>query len=210
MIYPANYDITILQNATWRNAFRVTQNRQTLSAITVSGGVPKFTLPCHGYGDGDKVTFTIPSVSSNSSYISLTPTPDTNVPCGIELNTVYYVIASGLSSEEFYVATASGGSSITASGTASGVFYVASPVSLSGYTVDSDIKTLTTNEYIATFTPTITDADNGQFELVMSPATSSSIGTGTYGYDVSLTTASNERYYWLTGIATVQKTYSRN
>lgn len=207
MIYPASYDITILQNATWRSSFRVTQNRQELNAITISGGVPKFTLSCHNYNNGDKVVFTVPSVSGSTSLI---PSPDSIVPCGLQLNTVYYVISSGLTNDAFYVATASGGSSITASGTVSGVFYSASPVGLSGYTVDSDIKTLTTDEFVATFVPTITDASNGQFDLVMPTSTSSGLATGRYGYDVSLTSAGNERYYWLTGIATVQKTYSRN
>jgi len=201
MIYPASYDIVILQNATWKASFRATQNRQTLNAITTSGGVPRFSLSCHGYANGNKVVFTASPPSGST---------DPMVPCGLSLNTVYYVIASGLTSDVFYVATASGGSSITASGTASGVFYSASPISLSGYTVDSDIKGLTTNEAIATFTPAITDAENGQFQLVMTPTVSSGISAGRYGYDVSLTSPSGERYYWLTGVATVQNTYSRN
>jgi hypothetical protein len=210
MIYPATYDITILQNATWKASFRVTQNRKTLSGITITSGVPKFSLPCHGYGDGDKVAFTIPSASGNSSYISLVPSSTTVVPCGLDLNTVYYVIASGLATNEFYVATSSGGAAINVTGSASGTFYSATPVSLSGYTVDSDIKGLISRDFVATFTPTITDSANGQFELAMTPATSSGIEAGRYGYDISLTQSSGERYYWLTGVATVVSTYSRN
>lgn len=210
MIYPASYDITILQNSTWRAAFRVTQNKQTLDAVTVSGGTALFDLDCHGLGNGDKVVFTIPSVASDSAYISLEPSPDVEVPCGLALNTVYYVISSGLTADSFYVATTSGGTAIPVTGTASGTFYVAEPVSLSGYTVDSDIKGLTDGNYVASFTSTITDSGSGAFELSMTPAVSSGIEAGRYGYDVSLTQPGGDRYYWLTGVATIKSTYSRN
>jgi hypothetical protein len=33
---------------------------------------------------------------------------------------------------------------------------------------------------------------------------------GRYGWDASLTSSAGERYYWLQGVATVAKTYSRN
>lgn len=210
MIYPASYDITILQNSTWRASLRVTQNRKTLSEVTVSGGTVKFTSSCHNYGDGDKVVFTIPSASGDSSYISLIPSPVNVVPCGLDLNTVYYVIASGLTNDEFYVASSSGGTAISVTGSASGTFYSASPVSLSGYTIDSDVKGLLDNNFVATFTPTVTDSDNGEFQLSMTPSVSSGIPAGRYNYDVSLTQSSGERYYWLTGVATVVTTYSRN
>jgi hypothetical protein len=42
------------------------------------------------------------------------------------------------------------------------------------------------------------------------PATAAGLAVGRYGYDVSLTSGSGARYYWLTGVATVQLTYSRN
>jgi hypothetical protein len=44
----------------------------------------------------------------------------------------------------------------------------------------------------------------------MAPAVSSGLGQGSYSYDVSLTSAGGERYYWLSGDATVQRTFSRN
>ena len=210
MIYPASYDITILQNSTWRAAFRVTQNKQTLDAVTVSGGTVLFGLNCHGLDNGDKVVFTIPSVTSDSAYASLEPSPDVEVPCGLSLNTVYYIISSGLTTNSFYVATTSGGTAIPATGTASGTFYVAETVSLSGYTIDSDIKGLNDDSYVATFASTITDSGNGAFELSMAPAVSSGIEAGRYGYDVSLTQPGGDRYYWLTGVATIKSTYSRN
>lgn len=194
MITPATHDITILQNATWRGTFRATQQRKVLTGINIDAGVPTFICDCHGLIAGDKVVFT----------------GGTTVPCGLSLNVVYYVISSGLTSGAFQVSATSGGSSITASGTAAGVFYVAQPLDISGYTVDSDVKTLTNSSQVATFISILSDAPNGEFILDMSPTTTAGIEAGRYGYDVSLTEGSGARYYWLTGVATVQSTYSRN
>lgn len=194
MIYPATHDITILQNATWSGTFRATQNRQTLTGITIVTGTPTFNCNCHGLTAGDKVVFTGGTV----------------VPCGLSINSVYYVIATGLTTSAFQVSATSGGSSITVSGEATGTFYVAEPLDLTGYTVDADIKGLSDNVQVATFTPALSDAVNGEFTLTLAPATTAAIDTGRYGYDVSLTQGSGTRYYWLTGVATVQRTYSRN
>lgn len=194
MIYPATHDITILQNATWKGSFRVTQNRQTLSSISITGGTPTFNCDCHGLAANDKVVFT----------------GGTLVPCGLSINTVYYVISAGLTTSAFQVSATSGGSSISVSGNATGTFYVAEPINLTSYGVDSDIRGLLDNAAIASFTPTITTAADGLFELALSKETALTLAEGRYGWDISLTTAGGERYYWLTGVATVQRTYSRN
>jgi hypothetical protein len=194
MIYPASYDITILQNATWRGTFRATENRQELTGITIATSTPTFAVPCHGLTAGDKVVFT----------------GGTEVPCGLALNTVYFVIATGLTTGAFQVSATSGGSSISVSGTATGTFYVAEPLNLTGYTVDSDIKGLLSGTQVATFTPTLVTPADGEFTLTLAPATALTLDAGRYGYDISLTSSLGERYYWLTGVATVQTTYSRN
>lgn len=194
MIYPASRDITILQNATWLGAYRATQERQALTGITIATGVPTFTAPCHGLAAGDKVVFT----------------GGTEIPCGLSLNTVYFVIATGLTTTEFKVSATSGGSSITVTGSATGTFYVAKPLNLSGYTIDADIKGLIDLAQVATFTTTITNAADGAFTLALTPATTTAFDTGRYGYDISLTNGAGERYYWVTGVATVELTYSRN
>lgn len=194
MIYPATYDLTILQNATWKGSFRVTQNRQTLSSISIAGGTPTFNCDCHGLAANDKVVFT----------------GGTLVPCGLSINTVYYVISTGLTTSAFQVSATSGGSSISVSGSATGTFYVAEPINLTSYGVDSDIRGLLDNAAVASFTPTITTAADGLFELALSKETALTLTEGRYGWDISLTTAGGERYYWLTGVATVQRTYSRN
>jgi hypothetical protein len=194
MIYPATYNLTILQNATWKGSFRATQNRQTLSSITIAGGTPTFNCDCHGLTAGDKVVFT----------------GGTTIPCGLALNTIYYVISTGLTTGAFQVSASSGGASISVTGTATGTFYVAEPVNLTSYGIDADIRGLINNSSIATFTSTITTAADGAFELVLPKETALTLAEGRYGYDVSLTTSGGERYYWLTGVATVQRTYSRN
>ena len=194
MIYPATNDITILQNATWLGEYRATQQRQTLSGIAIAGGVPTFTASCHGLIADDKVVFT----------------GGTEIPCGLALNTVYYVIATGLTSTEFKVSSTSGGSSIAVTGTATGTFYVAKPLDLTGYTVDADIKGLIDLAQVATFVTTITTAADGAFALALTPATTVAIETGRYGYYISLTNGAGARYYWVTGVASVGLTYSRN
>ena len=193
MIYPATYNIAILQNATWRGSFRATQNRQALTSITIAGTTPTFNVPCHGLTATTKVVFT----------------GGDDIPCGLSLNVVYYVIATGLTADAFQVSATSGGSSISVTGTATGDFYVATPLNITGYTIDADVKGLITNTLVGTFTPTITTATEGAFELMMLPATSLAIEVGSYGWDVSLTQSGGERYYWVTGVATVQRTYSR-
>jgi hypothetical protein len=192
MITPASYDITIYQNATWKGTFRATQNRQTVTSISIAGGTPTFNCDCHGLVANDKVVFT----------------GGTTIPCGLTLNTIYYVISAGLTTSAFQVSASSGGSSISVTGTATGTFYVAEPLDLTSYGVDADIRGLTNNESVGTFTTSVTSAANGEFELTLTPATTVAFEVGRYG--ISLTTAGGERYYWLTGVATVQRTYSRN
>ena len=194
MIYPATYDITILQNATWSGTFRATQNRRELTSITIAGTTPTFALPCHGFVANDKVVFT----------------GGTDVPCGLSLNTVYFVMSTGLTAGAFQVSATSGGATISTTGTATGTFYVATPLNITGYTIDSDIKGLIDGAQVATFTSALTTPADGEFTLTLAPATTSGLSVGRYGYDVSLTQGSGTRYYWLTGVATVQLTYSRN
>jgi len=194
MIYPVSHNITILQNATWRGVYRATQERQALTSVAIAGGVPTFTAPCHGLVANDKVVFT----------------GGTEVPCGLTLNTVYFVIATDLTTTEFKVSATSGGASIAVTGNAAGTFYVAKPLDLSGYTIDADIKELIDLVQVATFVTTVTNAADGAFALELAPATTAAFETGRYGYDISLTSGVGERYYWVTGVATVELTYSRN
>jgi hypothetical protein len=196
MIYPASYDITILQNSTYKTSLRVTQRRKTVTSVVVTLSVPKFVAPCHKLTASGKVVFA--------------PSGTSTLPCDVDANTVYYVMSSGLTDDEFYVSTTSSGASIIVDDAGSGTFYVATPVNLSGYTIDADLAQEISGAQVATFSCTATDAANGLFNMVMAATTTSGLESGRYGYDVSLTNASGERYYWVSGIATVQRTYSRN
>lgn len=84
------------------------------------------------------------------------------------------------------------------------------PINLSGYTIDSDICGLIDHEQVATFVPTITNAASGVVELLLPPATTSGLDPGRYSYDVSATQGGGDRYYWLKGNVTVERTCSRN
>lgn len=198
MIYPAVHNIRILQNATWRGTYRATQQRSTISGVAVDAGVPTFTSTCHGLTAGTKVVLT-----TNDD-------DPAQVPCSLSLNTVYYVIATGLTTDAFRLSTTSGGSSIIVSGTITGTLYAAVPIDLNGYVIDADIKELDTLVQAATFTVTTPNASDGEFVLSLTPDTSLGLSVRDYGYDVSLTSPTGERYYWLTGLATVNITYSRN
>jgi hypothetical protein len=91
------------------------------------------------------------------------------------------------------------------------VRYAASvAINLTGYTIDADIKTLLTNEFLTTFTVTIINAATGTFDLELLPVSTVLLEPGKYGYDLSLTSSGGERYYWLTGDLTVSQTFSRN
>lgn len=84
------------------------------------------------------------------------------------------------------------------------------PINLSGYTIDSDICRVIDDSIIASFTPTITNAASGVFQLALTPATTSGLEAGLYKYDVSATAGSGDRYYWLKGACTISGTCSRN
>jgi hypothetical protein len=195
MITPAHYDITVLQDSTWKRFFRVTQNLQELSGVAVSTGTPTFEKACHDLSAGDRVVFT----------------SDIAKPlCGLELNVVYFVIATGLTDDEFQVSATNGGTSIAVSGTLSGSLFVSEPIDLTGYSIDSDVVTADSSVQVATLTPTITENTGGGFELVISAATSKKlIAGGGYKYDVALISPGGERYYPLTGNLNVRRTFSR-
>lgn len=193
MIYPATHNITVLQNSTWKGLFRATQNRK---AVSIDTATDTFTSDCHGFAANTKVVFT----SSTGA----------TVPCGLSLNTVYYVIAAGLTTSAFQISATLGGPALTFTGTPSGVFYVSTPLDITSYIIDSDIKGINDGVQVMTCSATITDATNGAFQLTLSPAITAPVTAGLYGYDVSLTSPGGERYYWVKGTVTVEKTCSRN
>jgi hypothetical protein len=209
VIYPAKLDITILQNSTFKAVFRALQKQQAITAFTVISGNPIFTVPCHGLIAGDKVVIVPPGDAEATLPAPAAPeAPD--VPCGLTLNQVYFVSATGLTNSAFTVSATNGGAAITVANTALDPMVVAQPVDLAGYTADADVKGLADDLQKATFTCALETAADGLVNITMAPATTAGMEVGRYGWDASLTSSAGERYYWLQGVATVAKTYSRN
>lgn len=78
----------------------------SLGTVTVTIATPAvFSLTAHGLVVGDKVYFTTTGA----------------LPTGLTANTIYYVIAAGLTANAFEVSTTSGGSAVNTTGTQSGV-----------------------------------------------------------------------------------------
>ena len=197
MLYPASYDIRLLQNSTWRGSFRVTQSAKTITSMSVSSGAPTFTADCHGLQSGDKVVLT----------------GATGLPCGLIPNQIYYVISAGLTTSAFRVSATLGGSAIVLTDTADGnypvAFTVARPIDITGFTIDSDIRVTDSLSQIATFSVSVLSAVNGSFEMSLSPATTLGLSAGMYGYDLYMTSPGGERYYYLRGSVMVERTLSR-
>lgn len=210
MIYPARLDITILQNSSFRAVFRALQKQKTITTFAVTNDNPVFTVACHGLSAGDKVVV-VPAGGTEAQFPSSSPQVVPARPCGLELNRVYFVSASGLTTNSFTVSATNGGSAITVANSplATGMC-IAQPVILTNYTVDADLKTLIDDTQVATFTCALENAVDGLVSIAMAPSVPLGIEVGRYGWDVSLTSDAGERYYWLSGIATVERTYSRN
>jgi hypothetical protein len=96
-------DAVITQNVTvGQSAF--------IAGITVTIASPAvFTLANHGFVAGSQIKFSTTGA----------------LPTGLAIDTVYYVIATGLTSSAFQVSATSGGSAVNTSGSQSGVHSVA-------------------------------------------------------------------------------------
>jgi len=195
MITPGIYNITAYQDATWKKFFRLTEKIQEIDDVVISTGTPTFQKVCHDLQAGDKIVFTGDA-------------PDSGI-CGFELNSVYYVIAAGLTADAFQISATNGGSSISVTGQQVGVLRVSQPIGLTGYTVDSDVVTFDSLVQVATFQTVITEPEDGGIELTLAPAVTRKLLARDYKYDASLISPSGEKYYWLTGTLSVQQTYSR-
>jgi hypothetical protein len=196
MIYPATYNIVVLQDSTWKANLRLTGSAKSVS-IDVANNL--FTSPCHGLEANNPIVFTADLIEGEVS------TP----PCGLEMNKPYYVIAAGLTDDVFAVSETIGGSSITLHGTQAGTFSFARPINLTSAVIDADIKASSGGITIKTFTCSVTTPLLGEVQMLLSAANAASLDPRTYAYDLSVTTAAGEKYYWLTGEVEVKKTYSR-
>ena len=194
MIYPGTHNITILQNSTWKEVYRLSNS---VRQVTLDASTATFASGYHKLAVNDKVYFT--PVDSNST-----------LPNGIEVTSVYYVISSGLTTDTFKVSSSLGGLSIAPTGFLTASLTCSKPLNLSGFTLDADVKDILSDTIVQSLTPAITDPVNGLVEMSLTPASTLGLIDGTYIYDSSLTSPGGERYYWISGSVTVQKTFSRN
>jgi hypothetical protein len=87
-------------------------NIQLIKYVVPNSSTNKFRLPKHGFSAGDKISF---SVSAGGA-----------LPTNIVAGTIYFVIATDLSTDEFKVSAASGDSAISLSGTSTGKILITS------------------------------------------------------------------------------------
>lgn len=96
-------DGTALLRSTDSALFAVIAPSKTVTITIASPAV--LTATAHGFVAGDKVSFTTTGA----------------LPTGLAVNTDYYVIATGLTTDNFRVSTSRGGSAVNTSGSQSGV-----------------------------------------------------------------------------------------
>jgi hypothetical protein len=211
MIYPATLNLRILQNSTFKLALRVLQNVKTATLLEVvtANSAPYFELKNHEFVAGTKVVFLPAAQTSASDSASSPASSGAALPGGIEANSIYFVHATGLTTNLFTVSATVDGTPITLDEADAQAVCVAQPLNLTDYTVDSDIYGVLSNEEISTFTCSIPTPLDGLVELLLPAATSVDLEQGTYAYDVSLITPEEERYYWLKGTISLERTYSR-
>lgn len=210
MIYPATLDLRILQNSTFRLQLRVLQNVKAarLNEVVANNAIPYFQLRAHNFTAGTKVVF-LPAVQASAELPALVTPSAVQLPDTLGANQIYFVNATGLTANTFTVSATEGGSPITLDIAPGQDLFVAQPLNLTGYTIDSDIYGLLDNELVASFTGSIPTPLDGVVELLLPAATSLPLESGRYSYDTTLITPAAERYYWLQGTIQLDATRSR-
>lgn len=195
-VNPAVCNHTFYQNATWEFYARFCTGAKATTYDPATGLFT--TVDTHGRSVNDPVI--------------LTKNQDTNaaLPLGFTENTVYYVVADGLTTNSFKLSDTLAGVPIAPTGTDPIELVSSDPLNLSGYILDADIATSIDGAIVASFSYTYVDANTGYVRFFLPAATSGTLETGTYQYDVSLTDGSGERYYYMQGTITNKKTVSRN
>jgi len=191
----AELALEIMQAGTFNMDVQLLQN---VRPVQLAAGSDVFTLRCHGFSAGDLVGFQ----SSAGTF-----------PCGLAGVAGFYVIASGLTTNEFRVSTTSGGSSVGISPIAqdlTGIEYtVGRAVNVTGATFDADIKSTISGALVASFTVNTTNALAGIVRMTLPFATATTMpASDQYAYDLNYRIG-GESYYPFGGPLTVIGTQSR-
>jgi hypothetical protein len=166
-----------------------------LRPVRIEGGV--FYGECHGLGINEKV-------------VVLSKQPEA-ILCGVAFNEIYYVSSSSFSATTFQLAPVIGQGALNVHNADNQDFWVARPLDITGYTIDSDICLPLTSARVeaATFTSGIIEAEGGLFYLELDEAETIKLKDGTYVFDVSITLPNGERFYAIEGEIPVLVTRSR-
>jgi hypothetical protein len=192
MIYPVTLDLTILKNSTFKKNFVALASGME---VLFDGEMNMVNSNGHQLVAGDKIAF-----ASTSGVL----------PCGLNANTSYYVLSTGLGEDQFKVSDSLGGAAIdftTHTGIAESVYYAGKILDLTGYTLDADIRG--SDESLATsFTCTLTSPTDGKFALTLTEAQTGALTAGSYLWDLKISSGT-ESYFWAKGEVAIESTVSR-
>ncbi|NBW13761.1 MAG: hypothetical protein EBR82_37750 [Caulobacteraceae bacterium] len=192
---PAELPLEIAQAGTFNMDVQLLQNARS---VELTAGSDLFALRCHGFSAGDLVGFQ----SSAGTF-----------PCGLAGVAGFYVIASGLTTNEFRVSATSGGASVGISPLAqdlTGIEYkVGRTVNITSATFDADIKSTISGALVASFTVSTVNALAGIVRMTLPFATTTAMpASDQYAYDLNYR-ISGESYYPFAGPLTIVGTQSR-
>lgn len=119
---------------------------KVIGEVTVNPPSNIWTCPGHGLSAGDPIRF------QNTGGV---------LPAGVSASTTYYVIGSGLNSDQFRVSDTVGGSTIIVSDTGTGTQKALSPADLTNWIPYAEVRTEPEGTLILDLLPVISDPTIG-------------------------------------------------
>ena len=192
MIYPSTLNLTVLQDSTFEQDLVITESAKP---ATLNDATNLITSPCHGLVAGDRIAF---AVSGG------------RLPCGIQANENYFVLADGFTTGAFKISNTSGGSEIDFTIIdAAATYEIGKVIDLTSYTFDADIRSDFGESLAGSLVCTATSAVAGKLRLSLTAATTAAFTAGSYVWDLKLKTAGTS-YFYAKGSFTVTATVSRD
>ena len=191
MIYPSTLNLTVLQDSTFEQDLVITESAKP---ATLNDATNLITSPCHGLVAGDRIAF---AVSGG------------RLPCGIQANENYFVLADGFTTGAFKISNTSGGSEIDFTIIdAAATYEIGKVIDLTSYTFDADIRSDFGGSLAGSLVCTATSAVTGKLRLSLTATTTAAFTAGSYVWDLKLKTAGTS-YFYAKGSFTVTATVSR-
>ena len=191
MIYPSTLNLTVLQDSTFEQDLVITE---AAKPATLNDATNLITSPCHGLVAGDRIAFAV---------------TDGRLPCGIQANENYFVLASGFTSSAFKISNTAGGSEVDFTIIdAAATYEIGKVIDLTSYTFDADIRSGFGGSLAGSLVCTATSAVAGKLRLSLTATTTAAFTAGSYVWDLKLKTAGTS-YFYAKGSFTVTATVSR-